>query len=222
MIKDNSKAIYCFYNSGPYFGNGDIHINNHCNQNDKNSIYCKDTYEFQDSSLFVNTGGPDEENHFIVSDYEVFGIDYENRDNINKLCKHPDIIWECIETKDISEESLSQLKEDRELLNDMNIIHNINSHVLLKISQYYLKSPSSYLPNTHIVSQQYDSYLKEWLGKNTTWRLLYRASEHDYTGTSFHECCNNKGPTLVIIKSTEGWIFGGFTNEDWIDSSIFV
>ena len=82
MIKDNSKAIYCFYNSGPYFGNGDIRINNHCNQNDKNSIYCKDTYEFQDSSLFVNTGGPNEENHFIVSDYEVFGIDYENRDNI--------------------------------------------------------------------------------------------------------------------------------------------
>ena len=103
----------------------------------------------------------------------------------------------------------------------MNIIHNINSHVLLKISQYYLKSPSSYLPNTHIVSQQYDSYLKEWLGKNTTWRLLYRASEHDYTAKSFHEYCDDKGPTLIVIKSSEGWIFGGYTTQSWSGKCIF-
>ena len=221
MKREKSRdAIKCNPDYGPIFGN-DIRIDNKCNKRDSCLIDNTGTHGYECNpkhrySLFVN------KIIFSVLDYEVFGIDYENKENINKLCEYPGIIMEYIETKCISEESLKQLDDDTELLNDLDIIHIINSHVLLKISQYYLKSPSSYLPNTHIVSQQYDSYLKEWLGKNTTWRLLYRASEHDYTGTSFHECCNNKGPTLVIIKSTEGWIFGGFTNEDWIDSSIFV
>ena len=67
---------------------------------------------------------------------------------------------------------------------------------------------SSFLKESIINKKQYDRYLKEWLGNEYKWKLLYRASEHDYTGESFHEYCDDKGPTLVIIKSTEGWIFG--------------
>ena len=63
--------------------------------------------------------------------------------------------------------------------------------------------------------QSYDDKLREWLGNDYRWKLLYRASEHGYTAESFHECCDNKGPTLVIIKSSEGWIFGGYTTQSW-------
>ena len=56
--------------------------------------------------------------------------------------------------------------------------------------------------------------LKEWLG-DYKWKLLYRASEHGYTAKSFHECCDDQGPTLVLIKSSEGCIFGGYTTQSW-------
>ncbi len=75
---------------------------------------------------------------------------------------------------------------------------------------------SPFLRNTILFGQEYDSYLREWLGSDYKWRLLYRASEHDHTGRSFHEYCDDiKGPTLVIIKSSGGWIFGGYTTQSW-------
>lgn len=64
-------------------------------------------------------------------------------------------------------------------------------------------------------NNQYDSYLREWLGSDSKWKLIYRASAHGYIGTNFHDKCDNKGPTLIIIKSDQGWIFGGYTTESW-------
>ncbi len=79
---------------------------------------------------------------------------------------------------------------------------------------------SPFLRNTILFGNEYDSYFREWCG-DYKWKLLYRASEHGYTGKSFHECCDDvKGPTLVIIKSSEGWLFGGYTTQSWSGFSI--
>ena len=63
--------------------------------------------------------------------------------------------------------------------------------------------------------QSYDDKLREWLGNDYRWKLLYRASEHGYTAESFHEYCDDKEPTLIVIKSSRGWIFGGYTTRSW-------
>ena len=78
---------------------------------------------------------------------------------------------------------------------------------------------SPLLRNTVLFGQEYDSYLREWVG-DYNWKLIYRASEHGYTAKSFHEYCDDKGPTLVIIKSSEGWIFGGYTTQSWSGDGI--
>ena len=109
--------------------------------------------------------------------------------------------------------------DDTELLNDFDAIHCDDS-IRFKISRYYLKSPSKFLPNTSIVSEQYDDKLREWVG-DYKWKMIYRASEHEYTGESFHEYCDNKGPTLIVIKSSGGWIFGGYTTQSW-GGSIYI
>ncbi len=223
--KESDKAIRCRQDCGPIFGN-DIHIGDHCNkeyycfiENDGTNAYeCHPEYKF---SLFVNTAGTDKVNPFKVLDYEVFGIDYEDRENIIKLCKYPDIIWRCIETRNISEELLNQFDDDTELLKDLNTIHFEQKELFLKISQYYLRNPSGLLPTTQIVNQQYDSYFKEWIG-DCKWKMIYRTSEHDYTAKSFHECCDNaNSPTLIVIKSSEGWIFGGYTTKSWSGEGIY-
>ena len=73
-----------------------------------------------------------------------------------------------------------------------------------------------------LLDTQYDNYLRKWLGYNYDMKLLYRASEHGYTAKSFHECCDNKGPTLIVIKSSGGWIFGGYTTRSWSGYCIYL
>ena len=214
--KESEYAIRCNSNYGPIFGNPDISIGYYCfnscyiDNNGTNAHECHPEYQ---SSLFVGNNEPDK-NYFTVLDYEVFAIDYDSKYTIDHICKYPDIIWEYMETKDIPEESLKQFDDERELLDDLDTIHCKDSDILVKISQCCLKNPSEMLPNTYLVSQQYDSKLREWIG-DYKWNLLYRASEHGYTAESFHKCCDNKGPTLVIIKSPKGWIFGGYTTQSW-------
>ncbi len=46
--------------------------------------------------------------------------------------------------------------------------------------------------------------------------LLFRASQHGFKATDFHnKCDNNKGATITIIKSNFGNIFGGYTTVPW-------
>jgi hypothetical protein len=50
---------------------------------------------------------------------------------------------------------------------------------------------------------------------------LYKATDPNvgFTAAKFHSLCNGKGPTLSLIKTVAGHIFGGFTTISW-DSSI--
>jgi hypothetical protein len=38
---------------------------------------------------------------------------------------------------------------------------------------------------------------------------------HGFEITKFHSLCDNKGPTLSIIKTTLGHTFGGYTKTSW-------
>ena len=74
--KDSEEAIYCDPYYGPMFGSGeDIGIFDNCNDEGGWTNYGYGSYECKNSlkkSLFVNTAGPDQQNNFKVSDYEVF------------------------------------------------------------------------------------------------------------------------------------------------------
>ena len=224
--KESKYAIRCLPNYGPIFGNnkGDIAIADNCTKEDSCWINPSSAFQYEchpqyKSSLYVNTSDPDHINRFSVLDYEVYSFDI-CKEYVYNVCKYPDIIWNYIETKDITEDSLKQFDDDVELLRDLDVIHCKDSAIRLKISRYYLKNPSNLLVGTQLVNNQYDVKLREWLG-DYNWRLLYRASEHGYTAKSFHEYCNDKEPTLVIIKSSGGWIFGGYTTQSWSGNSIY-
>ena len=89
------------------------------------------------------------------------------------------------------------------------------------VKQYLLNYTSFYCFGSNIlVNKEYDYYLGDWCD-GCKLKLLYRASEHDYTASSFHECCNDKEPTLVVIKSSGGWIFGGYTTRSWSGDGIY-
>ena len=91
MKREESKyAIICRGDCGPIFDSwrdSDLLIGNHCNEGNSCYIHndgergykCHTEYK---SSLFVNSSGSNEKNYFSIINYEVCGIDYENRDNI--------------------------------------------------------------------------------------------------------------------------------------------
>jgi hypothetical protein len=49
---------------------------------------------------------------------------------------------------------------------------------------------------------------------------LYRSSEHGFKATDFHAKCDYKSNTFTIIKSSNGNIFGGYTNACWDSNKI--
>jgi len=65
-----------------------------------------------------------------------------------------------------------------------------------------------------IKNETHQSTLQSWLPPNATCSLLFRASTDGNTPADFHRCCDNKGPTLALIKSGE-YIFGGYTSKSW-------
>ena len=65
-----------------------------------------------------------------------------------------------IETKELSKESLKQVNDETELIKDLKCIQCYDSEIRMMISRYFLNNPSEFLPNSHIVSQQYDKYFE--------------------------------------------------------------
>ena len=65
---------------------------------------------------------------------------------------------------------------------------------------------------------------KDWIEQLQKWlpsqlqqkkmKLCYRASENGWAASTFHSFCDNKGPTVVLVKSGS-YVFGGYANEQW-------
>ena len=51
--------------------------------------------------------------------------------------------------------------------------------------------------------------------KTIEMKLLYRASENEYSARKFREFCEGKGPTITIIHNEHNHVFGGYTSQSW-------
>ena len=72
-----------------------------------------------------------------------------------------------------------------------------------------------------LTNEDHRSVLKGWLpSQEGKWRLLFRASRDGFAVATFHSKCDNKGPTITIVKSGNN-IFGGFTEVSWTSPSTF-
>ena len=62
--------------------------------------------------------------------------------------------------------------------------------------------------------------LSTWLkpvaqSESSKWKRCWRASVDGWAASTFHSGCNNKGPTVTIIRVGGKYIFGGYTNLSW-------
>eukprot|EP01117_Protostelium_nocturnum_P013982 TRINITY_DN5273_c0_g1_i3.p1 TRINITY_DN5273_c0_g1~~TRINITY_DN5273_c0_g1_i3.p1 ORF type:complete len:194 (+),score=44.39 TRINITY_DN5273_c0_g1_i3:512-1093(+) len=85
---------------------------------------------------------------------------------------------------------------------------------------YQIDPPEELIPPTlpGLLSYSHRRKIEEWwLEGKRIGELLYRATRDGFKGSDFIDRCSRRGKTLIVIKSTEGWVFGGYASTDWIN-----
>lgn len=80
-------------------------------------------------------------------------------------------------------------------------------------------------PKSGIIKPGDFQLLRKWLDKdfkNRKFKLIFKGTKDGMNATKFHELCNNKGPTVCLMKSGHGKIFGGFMPEAWTSRNNYV
>lgn len=60
--------------------------------------------------------------------------------------------------------------------------------------------------------------LEEWISREGTWGICWRATRDDWKPTTFHSNCDGKTRTLVILKvvgDSKKFIFGAYSSVSW-------
>ena len=67
-----------------------------------------------------------------------------------------------------------------------------------------------------------ENLVESWLNnREFKTELLYRKSRDGSTPNDFHNKCDDKGTTIILIETTDGNIFGGYTELSWDTSCSF-
>lgn len=83
-----------------------------------------------------------------------------------------------------------------------------------------LSIPSSDLELSTILYPQQRSLLDLCGFSSGNFKLIYRGSRDGFGSNVFHSLCDQKPQTLVLIRSTNNYIFGGYTEQDWSGNNV--
>ena len=77
--------------------------------------------------------------------------------------------------------------------------------------------------DTTLLSDEEKLIIDNWILENIEkkYNLLYKISRDGDASSTFHSKCDGKGPTIVIIQTTAGYKFGGYTSINWDTSSSY-
>jgi len=73
-----------------------------------------------------------------------------------------------------------------------------------------------------ILDEKGASFLQQQLPLYNSTTLLFRGSRDGFAASAFHLKCDNAGPTVTVIKSTTGRVFGGYTTKSWGGASSWI
>ena len=67
-------------------------------------------------------------------------------------------------------------------------------------------------PKSQIINNELFKQLNNWIDSNKSlkFELIFTASKDGDSSEIFHKICNGKGPTVTLVKSKNGHIFGGY------------
>ena len=106
--------------------------------------------------------------------------------------------------------------ENAQLRKEVNELHE-KLNILWK-EKIYINYLDSKILNE---KEKYNKALKNWINPTRKIKadLLYRLSENGDITSTFHELCDNKGPTLTLFHVNDGNIVGIYTPLSWDSAS---
>ena len=160
-----------------------------------------------------------------LENVESIDDDWENDDKLNELINNSINIENNIK-------EINEINENIKKCNDSKYLKiNIREKELNKIIEMIKIFGKIYISgiifNNSLIIKNNNIYidnLKTWINpeQNFKTELLYRKSKDGDNYETFHRLCDNKGPTLVLIQSNEGFIIGGYTPLNWDDKSGWI
>ena len=112
---------------------------------------------------------------------------------------------------------IKELEEEAEFYQIQGLIDALGPAKLTVYAKRCTCTPNEpFGESTILTNVGYRTILKGWLTGVLVgeWRLLFRASRDGFAASAFHSKCDNKGPTVTVVKSSAN-IFGGFTETPW-------
>lgn len=70
------------------------------------------------------------------------------------------------------------------------------------------------LPLQNVLNQWYSNMVSTTLS-SITWKLVFRASQYDFSASEFHRICDGLAPLYIVILGPKGEVCGGFTDVPW-------
>ena len=69
------------------------------------------------------------------------------------------------------------------------------------------------------LTKKFMNQLEQWIGTGPkTFDLLYSITKDGCNATTFHQNCDNQGPTVTVLYNQPGSIYGGYTAASWSQS----
>ena len=132
--------------------------------------------------------------------------------NINELVKNLYNIIKDLKNdiKELREENNNIKEKIKDLENKNEKLYEENKQIKIQIEE--INNNSSYL-----INNEERKLISNWIKPNTkiSFKLLYKATIDGDLMSTFHKKCDDKGPTLIIIKSSKGKRFGGYNPLSW-------
>ena len=66
------------------------------------------------------------------------------------------------------------------------------------------------------------NFLKTNLNNPKKIEKIFKASEHNFKAATFHEKCDNKSDTLILVRTEFGRTIGGYTHYPWDQSGSYL
>ena len=99
--------------------------------------------------------------------------------------------------------SYNNNQKNKIYFNENKLKHFIKSNII--------KTPEEF----NLIKNKFLSQRKNKICKTINYKLLYQATKDSDKAKIFHEKCDNKKNTMVLIETTQGKKFGGFTTQTW-------
>ena len=119
---------------------------------------------------------------------------------------------------------LNYLRHGELLCPDDKILRNelLNEASFYQVQGIICQLTKSLITLSKIIMENSQAFtVMSWLPSVASCTLIFRASNDGKTAPDFHRCCDNKGPTLIVIQSGE-FIFGGYTSKSWTSRKCLI